>query len=141
MDLDPGLRNEATAALSPADALRATTPRPGSEPLSAVIGPEISTAVLRRCTALATRARVDLLTPSRHTAADELEHLLASMEPWDPAALESPDPTMTVLAAAALQDLAGRLPCAAHSPLGARIETALALLHTIMEGTRQSAMA
>ncbi|ATG51948.1 hypothetical protein CFK38_10780 [Brachybacterium vulturis] len=70
---------------------------------------ETATMLLRRCTALAARARVDLLTPSRCEAADELLDLLAQMESWDPAALGTPDPTMTVLAAAALQDLAERL--------------------------------
>lgn len=70
---------------------------------------ETTTMILRRCTALAARARVDLLSPSRCEAADELVDLLAQMESWEPATLETPDPTMTVLAAAALQDLAERL--------------------------------
>ena len=141
MDLSPGAENEPAAAHSPADTLRTVTPLTISDRPFGVIGPEISTPVLRRCTALATRARVDLLSPSRHTAAEDLEHLLASMELWDPTALENPDPTMTVLAAASLQDLAGRLPAPARPTLGARIEAALVLLHTIMEGARQSAMA
>lgn len=70
---------------------------------------ETATMMLRRCTALAARARVDLLSPRRCGAADELIDLLAQMESWEPAALEAPDPTMTVLAAAALQDLVERL--------------------------------
>lgn len=141
MDSDPGLLDALTTDRPTTDALPAVLPRNLPQRSPSVIGPEISTPVLRRCTALATRARVDLLTPSRHTAADELEHLLASLESWDPTALADPDPTMTVLAAAALQDLAGRLPAPARSTLGARIESALTLLRTLMDGARQSAMA
>ncbi|MDN5822403.1 MAG: hypothetical protein L0H74_11970 [Brachybacterium sp.] len=74
-----------------------------------VLDSETTTMMLRRCTALAARARVDLLSPSRCGAADELIDLLAQMESWEPTALEAPDPTMTVLAAAALQDLVERL--------------------------------
>lgn len=100
------------------------------------IDPETSTALLRRCTALATRARADLLTPGRHDAADELAALLAVMETWTPEALADPDPTMTVLAAAALQDLAARLPEPAAARLGDPVDAVIALLREVMVGGR-----
>lgn len=141
MDADQGLLDAPLTDRPTTEALPTALPRNLPQRSPSTIGPEMSTPVLRRCTALATRARVDLLSASRHTAADELERLLASMESWDAAGLQDPDPTMTVLAAAALQDLAGRLPAPARSTLGARIATALMLLHTLMDGARQSAMA
>lgn len=141
MDADQGLLDAPLTDRHTTEALPTALPQNLPQRSPSTIGPEISTPVLRRCTALATRARVDLLSASRHTAADELERLLASLESWDPAALADPDPTMTVLAAAALQDLAGRLPSSARSTLGAHIETVLDLLHTLMDGARHSAMA
>lgn len=78
--------------------------------------PDGVTLALRRCTALAARARVDLLSPTRHGAACELAALLAGMQEWELDALAAPDPIMTVLAAAALQDLSERLH-AADQPL------------------------
>ena len=90
-----------------------------------------STPVLRQCTALAARARVELLSVHSHAAAEELSQLLAAMGRWDADMLETPDPTMTVLCAAALQDLAERLGPSAGE-LGARVETALELLHSVM---------
>ena len=104
--------------------------------------PETTTMILRRCTALAARARVDLLTPSRCDAADDLVDLLAQMESWDPATLETPDPTMTVLAAAALQDLAERLHLAQQrqepnsSALTTSTEAVLVVLQRIMARAR-----
>ncbi|WP_299305321.1 hypothetical protein [uncultured Brachybacterium sp.] len=95
------------------------------------IDAESSVAVLRRCTALAARARVELLTESRRTATEELSALLGTMGEWSSARLEAPDPTMTVLCAAALQDLAARLPDP-DGVLAARVEAVLALLHGVM---------
>lgn len=93
---------------------------PGAEhpPLTPLRGPdpESTTTMLRRCTALATRARVDLLSAGRGNAAGELATLLRGMRQWDPASLGAPDPIMVVLAAAALQDLVERLR-AADQPL------------------------
>lgn len=103
---------------------------------------ETTTMILRRCTALAARARVDLLSPSRCGAADELVDLLARMESWDPATLETPDPTMTVLAAAALQDLAERLHLAEQrqepnpSALTTSTDAVLQVLNGIMAHAR-----
>lgn len=113
----------------------------------AVPGPELgridaeaSVAVLRRCTALAARARVELLTASRRTASDDLSVLLSSMGEWSPELLDAPDPTMTVLCAAALQDLAARLPDP-DGLLAARVEAVLVLLHDVMAGGRVAAPA
>ena len=111
------------------------------------IDAESTTLLLRRCTALAARARVDLLTPGRGGAAAELGEVLDRMRSWDPSALEAPDPTMTVLAAAALQDLAERLRLAARQQepgpcsLLADIEAALGVLEGIMTGGRVEALA
>ena len=56
---------------------------PDAEP-SALIPPDRTTAALRRCTALATRARADLLTHGRHEAAAELAALLEERSAWGP---------------------------------------------------------
>lgn len=100
------------------------------------IPPDLSTSALRRCTALATRARADLLTRGRQDAAAQLSELLEEMGRWEPAALVDPDPTMSVLAAAALQDLADRLPVPAPAALDTRIDAALAVLHAVMDRGR-----
>lgn len=115
---------------------RATGPEPGRGRIDA----ETSVAMLRRCTALAARARVELLTESRRTAADELSGLLGTMGEWSPESLEAPDPTMTVLCAAALQDLAARLPDPG-GVLSMRVEAALVLLHGVMAEGRIAAPA
>ncbi|MGP9536914.1 hypothetical protein ACT3SP_02830 [Brachybacterium sp. AOP43-C2-M15] len=125
-------------------ATRAVTPSgPGqdagrlpAEPSTALLDPETTTSLLRRCTALATRARVELLTPGRRAAADELESLLGTMGTWAPGSLDRPDPTMTVLCAAALQDLAERLDDSASAPLAARIDAVLGLLRAVMRDAR-----
>ncbi len=114
------------------------------EIMTAHHGPDTETAtlLLRRCTALAARARVDLLSPGRGGAAEELGDVLARMRSWDPAGPDAPDPTMTVLAAAALQDLAERLRRADQqsepipSSLTSSIDAALAVLQGIMAGGR-----
>ena len=105
---------------------------PDAEP-SALIPPDRTTAALRRCTALATRARADLLTHGRREAAAELAALLEEIADWSPEGLVDPDPTMTVLAAAALQDLAARLPVPAPSGLDARIDEVVRLLGGVMD--------
>ena len=105
------------------------------------IGPLISTPLLRQCTALATRARVDLLSGSRHEAAEQLEGVLETLALWDAGSLRDPDPTMVVLAAAALQDLAERLVPSSTNALSERIEAALRLLHTLMDPAHIDAMA
>lgn len=105
---------------------------PGAEKAPAArIPASDSTPVLRQCTALAARARVELLSAHSRTAADELSRLLAAMCRWDAEMLESPDPTMTVLCAAALQDLSERLGASAGE-LSRRVECALGLLHSVM---------
>lgn len=108
-----------------------------------MIGPDLTTPLLRRCTALAARARVDLLSGSggRHDACDELEHLLVAIDAWDRSGIVDPDPTMVVLAAAALQDLGERLPASVASTLGTRIAAVLELLHTLMDSRRIDALA
>ncbi|OFT54304.1 hypothetical protein HMPREF3159_10370 [Brachybacterium sp. HMSC06H03] len=102
---------------------------------------DLSTAALRRCTALATRARADLLTPGRQDAAAQLAALLEEMGSWKASHPLDPDPTMVVLAAAALQDLADRLPVPAPAGLEVRIELVLAVLHAVMERGRVAAPA
>ena len=103
---------------------------------------ETATLLLRRCTALAARARVDLLSPGRCGAAEELGDVLTRMRSWEPSARDLPDPTMTVLAAAALQDLAERLRRAdqqgepSPSWLATSIDAALSVLQGIMAGGR-----
>lgn len=104
------------------------------------VGAESSVEVLRRCTALAARARVELLTESRRTATEELSALLGTMGERSSDLLEAPDPTMTVLCAAALQDLAARLPDP-DGVLAARVEAVLALLHGAMAEGRVAAPA
>lgn len=81
---------------------------------------EASTDALRRCTALATRARVELLGTGRR-AVEELGELLAEMARWEDVALLDPDPTMLVLTVASLQDLAERLDGTDGGELGDRI--------------------
>lgn len=112
-----------TTALLPASPAQRT---PGA------IGPEASTTLLRRCTALAARARVELLGGDRHPAGDQLTGVLAELATWDAAEVQDPDPTMSVLAAAALQDLAERLP-AEQADLAVAVERALTLLRTLLE--------
>lgn len=112
---------------------------PPTEP--AVIAATISTPLLRRCTALAAQARVELLTESRRSATEELEGVLAIIENWAPAEVLSPDPTMVTLAAAALQDLLERLSQVSMSTLEGRITRALAVLHALMTPSHVRAMA
>ncbi|WP_193104563.1 hypothetical protein [Brachybacterium sp. FME24] len=148
MDLDRGRRDD-VGGTSPQRASDSTimAPRiapdgdPVDPPHDAVIGPGISTPLLRLCTALATRARVDLLTAGRHAASDELEQVLGTLGSWEGARVIDPDQTMVVLAAASLQDLAERLPSSSRSTLGVQVESALRLLHTLMQRTRIDAMA
>ncbi|GAA4527142.1 hypothetical protein GCM10023160_22920 [Brachybacterium paraconglomeratum] len=111
-----------------------------AEPLRDRIDAESSVAMLRLCTALAARARVELLTPRRRAATEELSALLGAMGEWPPELLDAPDPTMTVLCAAALQDLAARLPDSG-GVLSVRVEAALALLHGLMAEGRIAAPA
>ncbi|WP_341855443.1 hypothetical protein [Brachybacterium sp. GPGPB12] len=102
---------------------------------------DLSTAAARRCTALATRARADLLTRGRQDAAAQLAALLEEMGSWEASHLVDPDPTMVVLAAAALQDLADRLPVPAPASLEVRIDLVLAVLHAVMDRGRVGAPA
>lgn len=103
--------------------------------------PETTTPLLRRCTALAAKARVELLSQSRHDAADELVEVLEQIGDWSPERLVDPDPTMLVLCAASLQDLAERLPGAVTASLGEQVGTVLDLLHRVMAGERARASA
>lgn len=91
-----------------------------------------STPLLRRCTALATRARVDLIVTSRPADCEELAGVLTELASWEGAHLDEPDPTMLVLAAAALQDLRERWGEAQQMALGAAIAAALGVLHAAM---------
>lgn len=102
---------------------------------------DLSTAALRRCTALATRARADLLTRGRQDAAAQLAALLEEMGSWEASHLVDPDPTMVVLAAAALQDLTDRLPVPDPAGLEVRIDLVLAVLHAVMDRGRVGAPA
>ncbi|NMA78166.1 MAG: hypothetical protein GX960_13065 [Actinomycetales bacterium] len=131
---------------------RITAAAAAGEELPAVIGPPhpviaarridrgASTSMLRSCTALAARARVELLDDGRHSVADELSAHLDTMARWESGLLDAPDPTMTVLCAAALQDLCERLPDNG-SELSCRARTVLALLHDLLEAGRVGASA
>lgn len=114
---------------------------PTTDTTSLPILPETSTPLLRRCTALAARARVDLLTPSVHGSADELELVLAELSTWEPQRVVDPDPTMLALAAASLQDLAERVADPARVGAGSQIALVLDLLHAVMPGSRVTAPA
>ena len=89
--------------------------------------PDVTTPLLRRCTALATMARVELLSEHSHRAADELSEVLEEIVSWSGSRLDDPDPTMLALCAAALLDLADRIPGAATA-LAARVADALGVL-------------
>lgn len=93
-----------------------------------MILPGRSTPLLRRCTALATRARVDLLVTSRPADCAELSEVLAELAAWEGGQLIDPDPTMLALAAAALQDLAERLDEPHPLSMGDTISAALGVL-------------
>lgn len=95
----------------------------------AIVPASRSTPLLRRCTALATRARVDLLITSRPADCVELIEVLAELSDWEDAQLVDPDPTMLALAAAALQDLRERLDETRLIALGPSITDALRVLH------------
>ncbi|GAA1484978.1 hypothetical protein [Brachybacterium fresconis] len=136
MDLDRGPQ-EGTADRPPSDPEAPAQPR-ATIP---VLGSADTTALLRRCTALAARARVDLLSAGRRSAAEELEEVLDVLGSWDGSEIVDPDPTMVVLAAAALQDLLERLPASARPALGDRAEVALRVLHALMVSGRIDAMA
>ncbi|ATG54816.1 hypothetical protein CFK41_08585 [Brachybacterium ginsengisoli] len=109
--------------------------------------PDDVTLALRRCTALAARARVDLLSPSRPGAASELAALLAGMQEWEVDAVTVPDPIMTVLAAAALQDLAERLRAAdqtlpaGSAALATSADAVLEVLRALMAEGRVNVLA
>ncbi|MEO2099154.1 hypothetical protein ACIGH6_08960 [Brachybacterium paraconglomeratum] len=136
-----GLNGGATAqGTEEAEGARQVIPSPDAVAATSIPA-DLSTAALRRCTALATRARADLLTPGRQDSAAQLAALLEEMGSWKASRLIDPDPTMVVLAAAALQDLADRLPVPAPAGLEVRIELVLAVLHAVMERGRVAAPA
>lgn len=136
MDLDRGPL-EGIADRPPSDPEAPAQPSPRIP----VLGPADTTALLRRCTALAARARVDLLSAGRRSAAEELEEVLDVLGSWGGTEIVDPDPTMVVLAAAALQDLLERLPASARPALEDRAEAALQVLHALMVSARIDAMA
>ena len=113
------------------DLLPATARRPESGQVPS-IPPEESTALLRRCTALATKARADLLNRSRPGDPREFQEVLSTLAGWPVDSLRNPDPTMVVLASASLHDLADRLPVETHGALGAQVDSALSLLEQLM---------
>src|SRR5690625_7644995 len=65
---------------SPVISTGSTAPEPGPAPVTAAA----STPLLRRCTALAAQARVELLTESRRSATAELDGVLREIETWAP---------------------------------------------------------
>lgn len=97
-----------------------------------MILPGRSTPLLRRCTALATRARVDLLVTSRPADCAELSEVLAELAAWEGGQLIDPDPTMLALAAAALQDLVERLDEPHLLAMGDTISAALGVLRSAL---------
>lgn len=114
-------------------------PAPGSAGapvLGSATGPPISavnsTPVLRQCTALATQARVELLSQSQHAATDRLRVVLAEICAWTPRQVTDPDPTMLALAAAALADLEQRIDITEAEDLAAQVSRARNLLHGLL---------
>ena len=97
-----------------------------------MILPGRSTPLLRRCTALATRARVDLLVTTRPADCAELSEVLAELAAWEGGQLIDPDPTMLALAAAALQDLVERLDEPHLLAMGDTISAALGVLRSAL---------
>ena len=97
-----------------------------------MILPGRSTPLLRRCTALATRARVDLLVTTRPADCAELSEVLAELAAWEGRQLIDPDPTMLALAAAALQDLVERLDEPHLLAMGDTISAALGVLRSAL---------
>lgn len=143
MDLDREHSEDApgpTVRSSGPRVIAASAPAPAS-PQQAAIPPSASTPLLRRCTAVATRARADLLTESRHAASDELAEVLDLIEEWDRDAVLDPDPTMLALAAASLQDLRERLPAGSDPMSASRIGRVVDLLNDLLERTELSATA
>jgi len=112
-------------------------PEPGPIPVPATV----STPLLRRCTALAAQARVELLTESHRSATTELDGVLREIETWAPEQVQAPDTTMVALAAAALQDLRERMAQAPTSTLEGRISRALDVLHALMASAPLRALA
>lgn len=109
-----------------------STGHAASEPDPVPVPATVSTPLLRRCTALAAQARVELLTESRRSAIAELDGVLREIESWVPEQVQAPDATMVALAAAALQDLRERMAPAPASTLEERIARALEVLHALM---------
>lgn len=105
------------------------------DPEAPLLTPDFTTPVLRRCTALATRARVELLSAGRHSAADELAEVLTQIAAWEPGRLIDPDPTMLALSIASLQDLSERLPGPDGLAGSAALPGVLSLLHDRLHGT------
>ena len=133
MNLDRVQTSEASRlssypAGSPVLSTGSAVPESGPTPVTAVV----STPLLRRCTALAAQARVELLTESRRSATTELDGVLREIESWVPEQVRAPDATMVALAAAALQDLRERMSPAPTSTLEGRIARALEVLHALM---------
>jgi len=141
MELADGMYDQSAAGIpAPASTGKSVTQMPTPDLAHADTGARLdaatSTTMLRRCTALATRARVELLSPGPRPAARELAVLLGEMEHWEPASLEDPDPTMSVLASAALQDLAERLRDPASAALATSARTVLEVLRELMATPR-----
>ncbi|HIY25165.1 MAG TPA: hypothetical protein H9837_12840 [Candidatus Brachybacterium merdigallinarum] len=99
---------------------------------------EATTPLLRRCTALAANARIELILGSRHASADELEPVLAQLESWSSIHVVDPDPTMLALAIAALEDLHERVQEAPEAPSTERIARVVALLRELALAPRLS---
>lgn len=97
-----------------------------------ILHPDATTPALRRCTALAARARVELLQ-RRQDSADELISVLDEITRWEDASLIAPDPTMLALSAAALQDLRERLAEHTEAELTARVDAVLTVLRDALE--------
>src|SRR5699024_4011751 len=100
-----------------------------------------SSPLLRRCTALAAQARVELLTESHRSATPQRDGGLRAFETWSPEQVQAPDTTMVALAAAALQDLRERMAQAPTSTLEGRICRALDVLHALMASAPLRALA
>lgn len=93
-----------------------------------VIGQGISGNLLRRCTAQAAEARIELAASEHHTPCPELMETLTEITASPTSMVE--DPMLAALAAAALDDLLAHLRGPEHMVLADAVSTAMTVLRS-----------